>query len=54
MWLYNTWSFGLYLDVQNVLFTDNVEAYEYDYRYRERAAITGVPFVPTLGIRGTW
>ena len=54
MWLFNTWSFGIYVDVQNVLNTDNVEATEYDYRYRETAPVTGVPILPTLGIRGQW
>jgi TonB family protein len=53
-WLFDTWMLGLYLDVQNLLATDNVEALEYDYRFRERAAIGGVPFLPTLGIRGQW
>ncbi len=54
MWLFNTWSLGVYVDVQNVLNTDNVEATEYDYRFRETAPVTGVPILPTLGIRGQW
>jgi TonB family protein len=53
-WLYDTWSFGLYLDVINVANFENVEAYEYDYRYREKAPVTSFPILPTLGIRGTW
>jgi hypothetical protein len=53
-WLYDTWSLGLYLDVQNVFNRSNVEAYQYDYRYRERAAVSSVPFLPTLGVRGSW
>ena len=32
----------------------NVEATQYDYRYRESAPITSFPILPTLGIRGTW
>jgi TonB family protein len=51
-WLYNTWSLGVYLDVQNVLNLDNVEATQYDYRFRESSPITSVPIVPTLGVRG--
>jgi len=51
-WLFDTWSFGLYLDIQNVLNIENVEATQYDYRYRDRAPVTSVPFVPTLGVRG--
>jgi TonB dependent receptor len=53
-WLYNTWSLGLYLDIINVANLENVEAYEYDYRFREKAPITSFPILPTLGIRGTW
>lgn len=54
MWLYNTWSLGLYLDVQNVFNAENVEATEYDYRFRDSAPVTGVPILPTIGIRGQW
>jgi len=54
VWLYNTWSLGLYLDVINIVNAKNVEATQYDYRYRESAPVTGFPILPTLGIRGTW
>jgi TonB family protein len=54
VWLYNTWSLGLYLDVINVANIENVEATQYDYRFRESAPITRFPIIPTLGIRGTW
>jgi hypothetical protein len=54
VWLYNTWSLGLYLDVINVANIENVEATQYDYRFRESAPITSFPIIPTLGIRGTW
>ena len=54
MWLFKTWSFGVYLDVQNVYNAGNIEGYEWDYRYRERAPITGIPILPTIGVRGTW
>jgi hypothetical protein len=53
-WLYDRWSLGLYLDVINVANFENVEATEYDYRYRESAPVTSFPILPTLGIRGTW
>jgi len=54
VWLFDTWMLGLYVDVQNVLNQDNVEALDYDYRYRETANIGGLPFLPTIGIRGQW
>ncbi|MCE9577865.1 MAG: TonB family protein [Deltaproteobacteria bacterium] len=53
-WLFDTWSMGVYLDIQNVFARDNVEAIEYDYRFRKSAPVTSVPFLPTLGIRGQW
>jgi hypothetical protein len=40
--------------VQNVLNVENVEASEWDYRYRESAPVTSVPLLPTIGIRGQW
>jgi hypothetical protein len=40
--------------VINVLNTSNVEAIQYDYRFRHTAAITSFPILPTLGVRGTW
>lgn len=54
MWLFDLWSMGLYLDVQNVFNVANVEAVEWDYRYRESAPVTGVPILPTIGVRGQW
>lgn len=53
-WLFHRWSLGLYLDVINVLNTKNVEAIQYDYRFRHSSPITSFPFLPTLGVRGTW
>jgi outer membrane receptor for ferrienterochelin and colicin len=53
-WLFELWSMGLYLDVQNLFNVGNVEAIQFDYRYRESAPVTGIPFLPTIGIRGQW
>ena len=54
VWLYQTWSLGLYIDIINVTNAVNTEATQYDYRYRESAPISSFPFLPTLGLRGTW
>ena len=53
-WLFKLWSLGLYLDIQNLLNASNVEAIQWDYRYRASAPVSGVPFLPTLGLRGQW
>jgi TonB family protein len=53
-WLYNTWTLGLYLDIINVLNHKNVEAWQYDYRYRDKSPIRSYPILPTIGVRGTW
>jgi hypothetical protein len=53
-WLYNTWTLGAYIDIINVLNRTNVEAVQYDYRYRQSSPIASYPFLPTLGVRGTW
>jgi TonB family protein len=44
----------LYLDLQNVTDRDNPEEIVYDYRFRERAYITGLPILPVLGGRFEW
>jgi TonB family protein len=54
MWLFEQWSMGLYLDVQNVFNVANIEAIQWDYRYRESAPVTGIPILPTIGVRGQW
>ena len=53
-WLFDTWSMGLYLDVINVTNATNVEAIQYDFRYRQSSPVTSFPILPTLGVRGTW
>jgi TonB family protein len=53
-WVFDTWMIGAYLDVQNVMNIKNVEALQYDYRYRETAPVTSVPILPTIGVRGQW
>ena len=53
-WLFKLWSLGVYLDVQNVTNATNPEATQWDYRYRESAPVSGVPILPTLGVRGAW
>jgi TonB family protein len=49
---FDRWRFSAYLDVQNLLRADNPEAVAYNYDYRRTHAITGLPLLPIIGIRG--
>jgi outer membrane cobalamin receptor len=53
-WLFDRWSIGAYLDIINVLNAENPEATQYDFRFRDTAAVRGVPIIPTLGVKGQW
>jgi hypothetical protein len=53
-WLFERWSLGLYIDVINATNRKNVEALQYDYRYRQSSPVTSFPILPTLGVKGTW
>ncbi len=51
-WQFESWQLGAYLDVYNVYANPRVESYAYDYNYSQRVRQTGVPFLPSVGIRG--
>ena len=43
-----------FLDVQNVYLNSSVSGYQYAFDYSERAAFTGLPILPSLGLRGVF
>ena len=45
-------SVGLFLEILNVTNNANVEGYQYNFDYTQRANINGLPIIPNLGIRG--
>ncbi|WP_437737445.1 TonB-dependent receptor domain-containing protein [Sorangium sp. So ce1335] len=51
-WRFKTWQLGLYLDVQNVYNHMAAEGITYNFNYSKREYVTGLPFLPTLGLRG--
>ena len=51
-WQFDDWKFSTYLDVQNAYNNQNVEGITYDYRFSARQYITGIPILPSIGIRG--
>lgn len=44
----------LYLDIQNVTYRKNPEEIVYNYDYRQKTYITGLPILPVLGGKLTW
>lgn len=53
-WTFTHWTFSTYLDVQNLYNAKNTEFTLNDYRYRREIALPGIPFLPVLGVRGSF
>jgi TonB family protein len=51
-WKFSHWQFGIYADVQNVYNAANVEGISYNYNYVKQSFVTGLPFLPSIGMRG--
>ena len=53
-WTFDDWIFAAYLDVQNVTNRANPELTVASGDCSESVAITGLPILPTLGLRAEW
>ncbi|HEY2749400.1 MAG TPA: TonB-dependent receptor plug domain-containing protein, partial [Polyangia bacterium] len=51
-WTFHRWALSMYADIQNVYSASNPEGYAYSYDYSQRSTVSGLPFLPVLGIRG--
>jgi len=51
-WRFEDWTLSAFLDVSNVYLNAKVEQYQYSYDYAQREEITGLPIVPSIGVRG--
>lgn len=51
---FDAWSLVVYVDVQNVTNARNPEALFYNFNYTRSAFVTGIPILPTAGVRGEW
>ncbi len=51
-WQFKTWRFSAYLDIQNVYNNAAVEGLSYNYNYSRVSYQTGIPIIPSLGMRG--
>jgi TonB family protein len=51
-WQFKDWRFSAYLDVQNVYNNEAVEGVVYNYNYAQQTYETGLPILPSIGVRG--
>lgn len=50
-WIYDRMTFNAYLDVQNVYNRANPENFLFNYDFTQQAAVAGLPFIPSFGLR---
>ena len=51
VWTFKSWKLNFYVDVQNVTDAQNAEAVNYNYNYTQSSYVTGLPILPSLGLR---
>ncbi len=51
-WIYDEWILSLYIDIQNIFNIQNPEQLQFSYDYRSNQVVTGLPIIPTFGIKG--
>lgn len=52
--VFQNWTLDVYIDIQNVYNAQNTEATLFDYRFREEIPVPGIPFLPVLGVKGSF
>jgi hypothetical protein len=51
-WVFDAWILSGYIDIQNLTGYKNQEGLSYSYDYSQKQEITGLPMVPTIGVKG--
>lgn len=51
VWNFRQWTLSAYLDVLNVYNAGNVEGVSYNYNYTRSSYATGLPILPSIGLR---
>ncbi|AKT41963.1 TonB-dependent receptor domain-containing protein [Chondromyces crocatus] len=51
-WKFTNWQLSAYLDVQNVYNNQNTEGIQYNFNYTARQFVSGLPILPSIGMRG--
>lgn len=51
-WEFDAWKLAVYLDVQNAYNRLNAEGVSYNFDFTESTTVTGLPILPSIGVRG--
>lgn len=51
-WILDREIWSMYLDIQNVINMKSTEQIRYSYDYSQKETVTGLPFLPALGVKG--
>ncbi|HET9959078.1 MAG TPA: hypothetical protein VFQ61_31525, partial [Polyangiaceae bacterium] len=51
-WQFRDWRFSTYLDVRNAYSNSAIEGLAYNFDYSQETYQTGIPIIPSLGVRG--
>lgn len=51
-WIFDSWMFSAYLDVQNVYNRYNPSSVNYNFDASEQAWFVGLPIIPSIGVKG--
>jgi hypothetical protein len=52
--VFQKWILTAFLDVQNVYYHANVEQSGWNYDFTRRTAVTGLPILPQIGVKGEY
>lgn len=50
--IYDTWILTAYVDIQNLLNSQNAQNIEYSFDYSQNKKVRGLPILPTFGVKG--
>lgn len=53
-WIYDTSIWSFYIDIQNILNTQNAEEFQYSYDFSTKQKVTGLPLFPSVGVKGEY
>ncbi len=53
-WQFALWKFSMYLDVQNVYNSSSAEGVATNFDFTNRQFVSGLPILPSIGLRGEW